>query len=83
MAIGRVKWFNSSKGYGFIISPDIEGEVFAHFSTIVMDGYRKLEEGEQVSFDLIQSSKGLTSTNVQRIASRHIDAAGTDWPAAA
>lgn len=68
MAQGQVKWFNASKGYGFIQSPDIDGEVFVHFSTIVMEGYRKLNEADRVSFELEKTSKGFTAKNVMRLS---------------
>lgn len=68
MALGHVKWFNSNKGYGFIVSPDIEGEIFVHFSTIVMDGYRNLNEADRVSFELERTDKGLTAKNVMRLS---------------
>lgn len=68
MALGHVKWFNSNKGYGFIVSPDVDGEVFVHFSTIVMDGYRNLNEADRVSFELQRTDKGLTAKNVVRLS---------------
>lgn len=68
MALGHVKWFNSNKGYGFIVSPDIEGEIFVHFSAIVMDGYRNLNEADRVSFELERTDKGLTAKNVMRLS---------------
>lgn len=68
MALGHVKWFNSNKGYGFIVSPDIEGEIFVHFSTIVMDGYRNLNEADRVSFEIESTDKGLTAKNVMRLS---------------
>jgi cold shock protein len=58
MATGTVKWFNATKGYGFI-APDDEGEdVFVHFSAIEGTGYRELTEGQRVSFDTEQGNKG-------------------------
>ena len=61
--IGTVKWFNGSKGYGFI---EREGgdDVFVHFSAIVGEGYRNLDEGQQVEFDVEQGQKGLQASNV-------------------
>ncbi len=64
---GKVKWFNDQKGYGFIVResrPDID--VFVHHSAIRMDGFRTLKEGEDVSFDLLESPKGLQAVNVMR-----------------
>jgi CspA family cold shock protein len=61
--IGTVKWFNGGKGYGFIARP--EGpDVFVHYSAIQGDGYRNLEEGQQVEFTIEKGPKGLQATNV-------------------
>jgi CspA family cold shock protein len=65
MARGRVKWFNDSKGYGFIEQPDGE-DVFVHFSAISMDGFKTLAEGEEVDFEVRETDKGLQAANVQR-----------------
>jgi CspA family cold shock protein len=62
---GTVKWFNDSKGYGFIQSAQGE-DIFVHFSAIQTDGFRTLTEGEQVEFELRQSEKGLQAANVIR-----------------
>jgi CspA family cold shock protein len=65
MAIGTVKWFSNSKGYGFI-SPDEGGEdVFAHFSAIQMDGYKTLNEGQKVQFEITEGPKGLQAANIK------------------
>lgn len=64
MPTGTVKWFNNAKGYGFIL-PDGGGEeLFAHYSTITMDGYKTLKAGQTVSYDVIQGAKGLHATNI-------------------
>lgn len=64
MATGTVKWFNNAKGYGFIL-PDNGGEdLFAHYSSIEMDGYKTLKAGQMVSFDIIEGDKGLHATNI-------------------
>ncbi len=58
MVDGVVKWFDAKKGYGFVVSPEVEGDVFVHYTKIQMEGFKKLETGEQVTFDVIQSSEG-------------------------
>ena len=64
MASGVVKWFNNSKGYGFI-SEEMGGEdVFAHFSSITMDGYKTLKRGQKVNFELKDGPKGLQAANI-------------------
>jgi len=65
MARGTVKWFNDSKGYGFIEQTDGE-DVFVHFSAITMEGFKTLAEGEEVDFELKETDKGLQAANVQR-----------------
>lgn len=65
MATGKVKWFNDTKGYGFIESDD-GVDVFVHHSDITMDGYRSLAEGDAVTFDVIQGQKGPKATNVKK-----------------
>ena len=64
---GTVKWFNAAKGYGFIGRSDGE-DVFVHFSALKMDGYRRLEEGQQVEFTIEQGPKGLQAANVELVA---------------
>jgi CspA family cold shock protein len=61
---GVVKWFNPDKGYGFIARPDGE-DVFVHFSAITMEGYKSLQEGQRVEFEVVQGDKGLQAANVQ------------------
>ncbi|AND84687.1 cold shock domain-containing protein [Clostridium tyrobutyricum] len=60
---GTVKWFNSEKGYGFITGEDGK-DVFAHFSQINVDGYKTLEEGQKVSYDVVQGQKGPQAENI-------------------
>ena len=66
MAQGSVKWFNSEKGYGFI-AVDGGQDVFVHFSAIQAEGYRSLEEGQRVEFDVTQGQKGQQAENVHLI----------------
>ncbi len=63
---GTVKWFNSDKGYGFI-STEEGKDVFVHFSAIQSDGYKSLEEGEKVEFDVVNSDRGETAANVVKL----------------
>ena len=66
MPIGRVKWFNNSKGYGFIVQ-DNGPELFVHYSAIQGDGYKTLAEGQSVQFDVAQSEKGPQAANVTKL----------------
>ena len=61
---GKVKWFNAEKGYGFISREDGEADVFVHFSAIQKEGFRTLEEGEEVEFDIVDGDRGPQSSNV-------------------
>ncbi len=65
MEKGTVKWFNAEKGYGFISRENGE-DVFVHFSAITMDGFKTLEEGQEVSFEIVDGEKGPQATNVQK-----------------
>ncbi|ADD45737.1 cold-shock protein [Stackebrandtia nassauensis] len=64
MAQGSVKWFNAEKGYGFL-AVDGGEDVFVHFSAIQADGYRSLEDGQRVEFDIAQGQKGPQAENVR------------------
>jgi CspA family cold shock protein len=64
---GTVKWFNATKGYGFI-TRDAGGDVFVHYSAISATGYRSLEEGQRVQFDIIEGKKGLQAQDVSVVS---------------
>ncbi|HSS68921.1 MAG TPA: cold-shock protein [Nocardioidaceae bacterium] len=65
MATGTVKWFNGEKGYGFITQDDGNPDVFVHFSAIQGDGYRSLDEGVAVEYEVTKGDKGLQADNVR------------------
>ncbi|MFF4185069.1 cold-shock protein [Streptomyces sp. NPDC001691] len=64
MASGTVKWFNSEKGFGFIEQDGGGPDVFAHYSSIAALGFRELQEGQKVTFDVTQGQKGLQAENI-------------------
>ena len=66
ISIGRVKWFHSEKGYGFLVNQDGE-DVFVHHRAIMMDGYKMLREGELVEFIQVESDKGWQAAEVRRV----------------
>lgn len=66
MARGKVKWFNNQKGYGFI-TPEEGSDVFVHFSAIQGDGYKSLEENDEVEFEIQQGDKGEQAVNVTKV----------------
>jgi len=67
MPTGNVKWFDSKKGFGFIINPEGK-DVFVHFTSIEGDGFRSLKDGEKVDYEQIQGEKGLLAQHVKRVA---------------
>ena len=69
---GKVKWFNESKGYGFITPEDGGKDLFVHISEIEGEGYKTLQEGDEVSFEEGQGQKGPQATNVQKVQFREI-----------
>ena len=63
---GTVKWFNAKKGFGFI-SSDEGNDVFVHFSALNMEGFKSLDEGQEVEFEVVQGAKGPQATNVTKL----------------
>ncbi len=78
MAIGKVKWFNNAKGYGFILPEDGDEDLFVHYSAIMMDGYKTLKAGQSVAFDIVEGPKGLHAVNIQDIDDGAAEGATTD-----
>ena len=76
MPTGNVKWFDSKKGFGFIINPEGK-DVFVHFSSIEGDGFRSLKDGETVDYEQIQGEKGLLAQHVKRVAAAAAAAAAS------
>ena len=64
MATGAVKWFNDSKGYGFIQAEGVNGDIFVHYSAIQGDGFKTLTAGQEVTFEIVQGAKGKQAANV-------------------
>jgi CspA family cold shock protein len=64
---GTVKWFNNAKGFGFITRQESEDDVFVHFRSIQGEGFRTLNEGQEVEFTLVEGPKGLQAENVSKI----------------
>lgn len=64
---GTVKWFNATKGYGFITNDETGDEIFVHFSGIVGDGYKSLEDGQKVTFETAEGNRGTQAVNVSVI----------------
>jgi CspA family cold shock protein len=69
MPTGNVKWFDSKKGFGFILNPEGK-DVFVHFSSIEGDGFRSLKDGEAVDYEQVQGEKGLLAQHVRRLAAQ-------------
>jgi len=69
MTVGTVKWFNDAKGFGFIEPQGGGDDVFAHFSAIQMEGFRTLQQGEQVAYELVQGPKGRLAQNIRPLRS--------------
>ena len=64
---GKVKWFNANKGYGFINRGEDTNDIFVHYSQIVFEGYKTLQEGQEVEFEVLETSQGLQAQNVVAI----------------
>ena len=74
MPTGNVKWFDSKKGFGFIINPEGK-DVFVHFSSIEGDGFRSLKDGEPVDYEQVQGEKGLLAQHVKRLQAQQTQSA--------
>ena len=70
---GKVKWFNNAKGYGFINEEGKTEDLFAHYSAIIMEGYKTLKAGQAVSFEIIQGPKGLHAVNIDAVKAEVAD----------
>ena len=68
MATGTVKWFNDSKGFGFITPDDGKADLFAQFSAIQSNGFKSLNEGQKVTFEVVQGQKGPQASNIKSLA---------------
>ena len=68
MSQGTVKWFNEKKGFGFILDPAVGSDIFVHFSAIQSDGFKTLQEGDRVEYELYTDEKGAKARNVVRVA---------------
>ena len=66
-ARGTVKWFNEKKGFGFIVDPNVGSDIFVHFSAIQVDGFKTLQEGDLVAYELYTDEKGAKARNVTRL----------------
>ncbi len=64
---GVVKWFNNAKGYGFVTPDQGENDVFVHFSSITMEGYKTLKEGQKVQFEMTEGPKGLHASDIKAV----------------
>lgn len=74
MSKGIIKWFNNEKGYGFINGNNNE-DIFVHYTSIKIEGYRTLQEGQEVTYQLIKTEKGLQATNVTPVNQKELSAA--------
>ncbi len=65
MATGTVKWFNNAKGYGFVLAQETNDDLFIHYSSIQMDGYKSLKAGQEIQYDVQEGPKGLHAVNIR------------------
>lgn len=65
--LGKVKYFKDDKGFGFINSTEVTGDIFVHFTQIVADGYKTLKTGDEVEFELVETDKGYQAKNVKKL----------------
>lgn len=64
---GTVKWFNQAKGFGFLVAAGLKGDVFVHFSAIQADGFKTLDDGAKVEFEVVETPKVLQAANVKQL----------------
>lgn len=65
MPVGKVKWFNNAKGFGFVICDEHDEDLFAHYSSIQMEGYKTLKAGQAVEFDTVKAERGIHAVNIR------------------
>ena len=78
MPTGRVKWFNNAKGYGFILPDEGGDDLFAHYSSIVMDGYKTLKAGQPVNYEVLSGPKGSHAINISSLETDSGEVADSD-----
>ena len=66
--VGKIKWFNNEKGYGFVEGKTEDDDIFVHYSAIKQDGYKSLNEGQLVEYELLETDKGLQAINVKEVS---------------
>jgi CspA family cold shock protein len=77
MALGKVKWFNNAKGFGFVVCDEHEEDLFAHFSSIQMEGYKTLKAGQPVEFDTVKADRGIHAVNIRALPEHEAQAANS------
>lgn len=76
MPVGKVKWFNNAKGFGFVICDEHDEDLFAHYSSIQMEGYKTLKAGQTVEFDTVKAERGIHAVNI-RVLTETVGAEGS------